>query len=713
MRRRAARLPARLLALVLLTTSGAAGAAKPQAPSSSLVERVTSELVLIEAYVTDLRGRPLEGLTAENFVLQVDGKVAPIASVEYRELGPGSATAGPGPAAGTGQGPPEPESPQASRRFVLYFEDDLSAPQGLTMARRAAAQFIGANLRPSDQVALVAHGRRIRVLCDFTTDRAELRRALEASLGDKERVSNFAADLLQNERMLREAYRDIPVAGHSDVAVLRVDSLITTFTTADAVRVRDSFDAIRSVVESLVPWPGYKAVVYMGDGIPENPAAYYLDRLHDIPALASSPQLSSDVEVLNLRSEFKALVDAAGAGGVTVHTIDTAGIAAADSFGTPGSSARRSASRRSSTLPTLALNTGGIASTSNDPLKGLAEAEESSRAYYLIAYAPEGPPDGRTHSVQLRVKKVSAHLTWRRQFVRLRPEEARERLLQSAHVLPELYPSLGLDLSVVPGPADRAGRVADLVLHVPSDRILYLPGEEGATARLDVGLVALDSAHGEVLRLSRMVTIRLSGTAGGGTRPGLNLFHRTHLPAAVDTITAVVTDLSTGVVGAQRIGGPLRLDDDPAVLGLSIYSLIEQSLWIEILAAADAGPTEAIVEDDRLGPALKSAFAVGEPLACGFKLKKPRDGGDDRITLLIRKGGATVKTIELDPDSGLASGTIKARLPVEDLPAGEYLLLVQALRAGMPVDLARRPFRLLPPPVPETAPAAAISRTGS
>lgn len=707
------------MVLVLLATSGAAGAAKPEVPASSLVERVTSELVLIEAYVTDLRGNPIEGLTADNFVLQVDGKVAPIASVEYRELGPGGAAAAPAPIALDGQGPSEPEPSQAGRRFVLYFEDDLSAAQGLAMARHAAAQFIGTSLRPSDQVALVAHGRRVRVLCDFTTDRAELQRALEASLQDKQRVSNFASDLLQNEKMLRDGYRDSAMtdkvkwneAAPKDASVLRVDSLITSFAKADEVRVRDSFDAIRSVIASLVPWPGYKAVVYMGDGIPENPASYYLDRLHDIPALASDPRLSSDVEVLNLRSEFKAVVDAAGAGGVTVHTIDTAGIASADSFGTPGSSVRRAALSRSNTLPTLALNTGGISSSSNDPIKGLAQAEESSRAYYLIAYAPEGPPDGRTHSVQLRVKKVSAHLSWRRQFVRLRPEEARERLLQSAYLLPELYPRLGLDLSVVAGPSDRTGRVADLVLHVPSDRILYLPEADGATARLDVGLVALDASRGEVLRLSRSVTIRLGAGTAGRARPGLNLFHRMHLPAAADTITAVVTDLSTGAVGALRIGGPLRVDDDPAVAGLSIYSLVERSLWIEIETAADAGPTEAIVKDEQLGPALKSIFVVGEPLACGFKLNESRQGGDERVTVLIRKGEATVKTVELDADSGLASGTVKARLPVEDLPAGEYLLLVRAQRAGRPIDLARRPFRLLPAAVAAIAPAAANPAT--
>jgi len=699
-------LPAGLVVLLLLPSNGNAGGPKPDIHAPSLVEKVTSELVLIEAYVTDLRGQALKGLDAGSFVLLVDGKVAPIASLEYREVGPEAAAGGPGAAPEEAQALPEPAAPRASRRFVLYFEDDLSAAQGLTMARRAAAKFIGADLLPTDQVALVAHGKQVRVLCDFTTDRATLLRALDRSLEDPGRVSTFSLDLLENEKVLRENWWDTPSTGGNvfvndihgagsttSIAVLRVDTLISTFAKEDAARVRRSLDVIRSLVAALAPWPGYKAVVYMGDGIPENPATYYLDRLHDIPVLASSPQLSSDVEVLNLRSEFKALVDAAGAGGVTVHTIDTAGIAPADAISTPGSSVRRAAQHRSSSLPTIALNTGGISSFSNDLLKGLADAEVSSRAYYVIGYAPEGPPDGRTHSVQLRVKKVSARLSWRRQFVRLRPEETRERSIQSAHLLPELYPNFGLDLSVVTGPVDKAGRVADLVLHVPSDRILFLPGEGGATAHLDVGLVALDSSHRELLRLSRNLAIRLSGPAG--VHPGLDLFHRTHLPAAADTITAVVTDLATGAVGALRIGGPLRFDDDPGILGLSIYSLVERSLWVEMPTGADSDPTEATVRDDQLGPALKSSFAVGEPLACGFKLKEPRDAGDALIKVSIRHGETVVKTVEIGPESGFARGMVKAKLPVEELPAGDYFLLVQGMRAGRAVDLARRPFKLL------------------
>src|SRR6266446_196230 len=51
--------------------SGGAPAAPPA--TSSLSERATVELVLIEVYVADGRGRPIRDLTADDFALMVDG----------------------------------------------------------------------------------------------------------------------------------------------------------------------------------------------------------------------------------------------------------------------------------------------------------------------------------------------------------------------------------------------------------------------------------------------------------------------------------------------------------------------------------------------------------------------------------------------------------------------------------------------------------------
>ena len=56
----------------------------PPPSSSGLSERATVELVLIEVYVTDGRGRPIRDLTTDDFALMVDGHAKPIHSLEFQ-----------------------------------------------------------------------------------------------------------------------------------------------------------------------------------------------------------------------------------------------------------------------------------------------------------------------------------------------------------------------------------------------------------------------------------------------------------------------------------------------------------------------------------------------------------------------------------------------------------------------------------------------------
>src|SRR5207247_895023 len=259
-------------------------------------------------------------------------------------------------------------------------------------------------------------------------------------------------------------------------------------------RSRDVLRALTTLVNSLAPYPGYKAIVFMGDGLPENPAVDFLQRFG--PSSLSSA-FAGRVRKYDLSQEIQMLAHDAAAAGVTLHSVQTSGQTA-----TSGTE-MRAAGRRSNALETLALNTGGTRSTSNDLLKGLADAENAGRAYYVIGYTPEGPPDGQYHTVQVRVKHVSGSVRWRRGFTRLLPEEARQRAVQAAYLLPELYSDLGVEISAVPGPAGGTARVYDLVLHVPPGRAVFLQHQGGVTARLAPGLLAIAGSVHETVRAAR------------------------------------------------------------------------------------------------------------------------------------------------------------------------------------------------------------------
>jgi len=387
------------------------------------------------------------------------------------------------------------------------------------------------------------------------------------------------------------------------------------------------------------------------------------------------------VEKFDLSLEIKQLAHYASAAGVTLHSVQTIGLSSATA------TEMRAAGHRSNALETLAMNTGGTKSTSNDLFKALSQVEATSRAYYVIGYAPEGPPDGRYHSVQVRLKGRSGTVRWRRGFTRLLPEQAHERAVEAAYLLPELYPDLGVEISAVPGPADGPARVYDLVVHVPPGRAVFVPQPEGRTARLEAGFVLIDESQRETLRAAREARIMLADGALAD-RLGIDFFSRIHAPLGGQTITAVVSDKTAGTLGAARLA--IAAAAAPAAMGavgMSIYSLSEKSLWIEIPAIRESGPRQDAVTDYEIGPALKTTFSVGEPLACGFRLEGASPS--DVLRLVIRDGGRDVRSVDVaqpipaDGDGpATGRGSIKVKLPVERLPAGDYLLVVRRKDAG-------------------------------
>ena len=667
----------------------------PDAPARgtpAMIERATVELVLIEAYVTDSQGRPLRGLTTDDLSLMIDGHAKPIHSLEFREVGAPAAApaAGPAPTGATEAPPGTPR--RLPRRLILFFEDSTSSPEGLTAARRAAKRFLESGLLPEDQVALASCDRRLRILHDFTTDRGALGRAVEGSLDDVRRFTDFASEQAKYERDVAELFgRASQWSGGSGEGSARQMTLVALNYAAEYTpRSRDVLRALTTLVDSLAPYPGYKGIVFMGDGVAENPVLDFLQRF----AGRVPPSMTSGVENFDLSLEIKQLAHYASAAGVTLHSVQTTGLSSSTSM------EMRASGRRSNALETLALNTGGTKSTSNDVFKALAEAENSSRAYYVIGYAPEGPPDGQYHTVQLRLKHRSGSVRWRRGFTRLLPDQARERAVEAAYFLPELYPDLGVEISAVPGPSDTASRVYDLVVHVPPGRALFVPQPDGASARLEAGFVLIDESQRETLRAAREARITLTGARPSG-RLGVDFYSRIRVPRGGQTITAVVSDRAAGALGAARLAIPPATGAaSPGALGLSIYSLSEHSLWIEIPASREVAPPTDAAADYEVGPSLKTTFALGELVACGFRLEgfDPQGG----LRLVIRDGEREVRSVDVLPpapgeEAPLPTGLIKMKLPVEGLPAGDYVLVVRRKGAGgAESDAGTTPLRLRP-----------------
>ncbi len=139
-------------------------------------EKVDVNLVMLDAIVTDSRGHQILGLGKDDFIVKENGTGQTIDSVEYftnRTLL---------------TSPEEKAAFKVDRlrddRYYIFFFDKPPEAQlfsRLVLARKAAEEFVAKQMKPGDLVAIVAHDVRLKVLSDFTSDKTQLKRAIDES----------------------------------------------------------------------------------------------------------------------------------------------------------------------------------------------------------------------------------------------------------------------------------------------------------------------------------------------------------------------------------------------------------------------------------------------------------------------------------------------------------------------------------------------------
>jgi VWFA-related protein len=601
------------------------------------VEHVTRDLVLIEVHAVDADGRAVTGLTMADFTLRIDGRTRtePIASLE--EIGAVPATGAAGPA-GAGEEGTAPRDASAAgdasatggaaafpRRTILFFEDSYSLPWFMTAAREAASKMLDAAQPGRAEFALASYDDRrgFRILHDFTADRDALRRTLAEDARDTTRVSGLESNQARRDAMSAADY----------------NQMREIMAREDHHHLYQVVSDLRALVEGLAPWPGRKAIVYLGDGIPTDPGQLY--------------------EVVNpafsLAADLNGLVAAATAAGVTLDAVQTSGIEAS-----PGE--ERASSIRRTGLQSMTLDPGGRVFVTNDVKAALGAIETAAAHYYLLGYAPEGPPDGRGHTVSLAVSRRGVTLRYRRSFVRLTEEETRARLVRSAFLAPELHHGMGVDAAALPGPPSPDGRPFDLVVYVPAARVLFLPRPGGSrVASLEVGVSALDAMRHESLRVARRLDATLPPPARSGESVGaIDLAMRIRLPSGRHDVTVVVNDLGSGEIGATRVLVAEAAQGEAATVpGAAIYAADERALWIRLDTGAAPGPGVAVAS--RVGPALRTRFAPDEAALVGVwsapgtgaaAVQDASAAAHPALRVAIRRGASLVRVAWLPPGRG-------------------------------------------------------------
>jgi len=283
-------------------------------------------VVTVPVFATDRKGRAVTGLTVDDFDVTDDGrpvKLVGLREIDAAELLPAETR----------------DSPAARRQFLLLFDLSFSSVNGLVRSRKAALQFVN-RLAPSDlaSVATFSANHGIRLLLAFTSDRAQLGRAIETlgvlQLDRRADPLGLAYDLREVGAAMPDTLPD--ESGNAIADAMRAVQ-IRFERTQQAVyrqRVLALFEGLGQLATALEVVQGRKQVVLLSSGFEETTLGGQstAQTLADSDAVVrgrvwevQSENRFGDTQV---REEMARSLRAFSAADAVVHTVDLSGLAA-------------------------------------------------------------------------------------------------------------------------------------------------------------------------------------------------------------------------------------------------------------------------------------------------------------------------------------------------------------------------------------------------
>jgi VWFA-related protein len=190
----------------------------PQQPRPVFETR--ADIVLVDVNVVSGNGEPVEGLTAADFVLTVNGQQRVVNSAQFISARGSTTVAEPERLAGVSSNDRE-----TTGRALLFVVDENYLRAGAHRAVLKTAERVMERLLPGDLVGL-ARLPTGRGGVEFTTDRARIRRALNASMGqqpsrqqERVRLSEAAAYERNDQTVWRQVILRECNVGDSMIAV--------------------------------------------------------------------------------------------------------------------------------------------------------------------------------------------------------------------------------------------------------------------------------------------------------------------------------------------------------------------------------------------------------------------------------------------------------------------------------------------------------------
>ena len=696
---------------------------QPPSPfQGDYVLRSQTNVVLVDVRVRDKNGKPVTDLTQQDFHVWEDGVPQTITSFsleDVQKLAQAEAEGGPPPVVDLSKLPANvpPETVIQDRRLtVLFFDVSSMPPDDLIRALKSAQNFVEKRLTPADLVAIVSYTSSLRVLHDFTNDRAALAKAIKGILVGEE-SSNLSAAGTTGEAGGTNASGQEIVAQDVSAAFTPDETEFNIFNTDQKLA------AIESLSRMLRALPGRKSVIHFSSGVERTGTEN--------------------------QAQLRATIDAANQSNISLYTMDTRGLLALPPGGdattaSPSGTAIYTGSAVSSqmsslhgsreTLASLSQDTGGRTFYDlNDLGEALEQIQAENSSYYLLGYSPKNTTsDGKFRRIRVQVERPGVKVEARpgyfapkdfRQFTR----EDKERQLEQAVELDQ--PFLDLPFVVDTARFRRKDQNYQVVLaaKIPGSVVSFLQKSGKHETEFDFVWRVTDSSNKVAGVLRDTLPVKVEGEAFEQLLSS-NILYQGEITLAPGTyrLKTVVRENQSGKLGTFE--GPLVLPEVPKT-GLMLSSVV---LSNEVKRLADSGASRTqrgsqkkadllAVGGREILPSVTRVFRNDQTLSVYLESYSAKSDGESQVespaggnakpsvALLFFRGGR--KVAEAGPFAGTVEkanspkATYFAEVPLAKIPVGRYTLQANVIDpAANLAAFVRTPMAVVKP-APRPAPA--------